>query len=456
LLVLALGFPLSASGAEPVRLMTLDPGHFHAGLIQKEMYPGVAPRVDVFAPLGPDLLEHLKRIAAFNTRRERPTEWQQEVHTGPASLDRMIRERPGNVVVLSGRNRTKIEWILRSVQGGLHVLADKPWILRSADFPRLESALATADAKGVVAYDIMTERFEITSLLQRAFVNDPATFGTIVKGSREEPGVYMESVHYLMKTVAGAPLIRPAWFFDSSEQGEGLNDVGSHLVDLVQWTLFPDEALDYRTDVDVIAASRWPTPVDEAGFRRVTGEAGFPPSLAQAVRDGTLEYSCNTLVSYALRGVHVTLNVIWDWEAAPGAGDTHFAFYRGSRARVEVRQTKADGYRPELYVIPAEGQKAQVLAAVTARVNALHDKYPGVGVEDRGTELHVTIPDVFRVGHEAHFAAVTTNFLQYLRNRGTLPAWERPNMLAKYYVTTKGTELSRESPSRVAPRLAPK
>jgi hypothetical protein len=25
-----------------VRLMTLDPGHFHAALVQKEMYPGVA------------------------------------------------------------------------------------------------------------------------------------------------------------------------------------------------------------------------------------------------------------------------------------------------------------------------------------------------------------------------------------------------------------------------------
>ena len=36
-----------------VRLMTLDPGHFHAALVQKEMYPGVAPRVDVYAPLGP-------------------------------------------------------------------------------------------------------------------------------------------------------------------------------------------------------------------------------------------------------------------------------------------------------------------------------------------------------------------------------------------------------------------
>jgi predicted dehydrogenase len=439
-----------------IRLMTLEPGHFHAALIQKEMYPGVAPRVDVFAPLGPDLLEHLKRIAAFNTRRERPTEWQQEVHTGPASLDRMVRERPGNVVVLSGRNRTKIEWILRSVQGGLHVLADKPWILRSADFPQLESALATADAKGVVAYDIMTERFEITSLLQRAFVNDPATFGTIVRGSPDEPGVYMESVHYLMKTVAGAPLIRPAWFFDSSEQGEGLNDVGTHLVDLVQWTLFPDEALDYRTDVDVIAARRWPTPIDEAGFRRVTGEAGFPPSLAPAVHDGTLEYSCNTLVSYALRGVHVTLNVIWDWEAAPGAGDTHFAYYRGTRARIDVRQTRADGFRPELYVVPAvPSLKPAVLAAVQSQIVAMRAEYPDLTVDDRGGEIHVVIPDRYRVGHEAHFAAVTKNFLRYLEDRSALPAWERPNMLAKYYVTTQGTELSHQGPPNPAPRLAP-
>ena len=35
-----------------VRLMTVDPGHFHAALVQKEMYPGVSKRVHVFAPLG--------------------------------------------------------------------------------------------------------------------------------------------------------------------------------------------------------------------------------------------------------------------------------------------------------------------------------------------------------------------------------------------------------------------
>ncbi len=462
-MITAMAIVVSGSGAgqsdaegSDVRLMTVDPGHFHAGLIQKEMYPGVAPRVDVYAPLGWDLFEHLKRVAAFNNRSEKPTAWKLEVHTGPDFFERMLRERPGNVVVLSGRNRGKIGRIAGSVRGGLSVLADKPWILSSKDLPELEAALADADAKKLVAYDIMTERFEITTILQRALVNDPAAFGEIERGSDADPAVYMESVHHLMKVVAGAPNIRPPWFFDTQEQGEGLSDIGTHLVDLVQWTLFPERAIDYRADVRVTAAERWPTWIPEADFRRVTGEPRFPASLGSAVKDGKLEYYCNTLVSYTLRGIHTKLNVIWDWEAPEGSGDTHFAFYRGTRARVEVRQTRADRFRPELYVIPAEGLKSDVLTAVQTRIKALEKDYPGLAVEDRGAEIRIAIPDAFRVGHEAHFAEVTTNFLKYLRNRSALPSWERPNMIAKYFVTTTGTELSRQGPPRPATRIAPK
>ena len=265
----------------------------------------------------------------------------------------------------------------------------------------------------------------------------------------------MESVHYLMKVVAGAPNIRPPWFFDTAEQGEGFNDIGTHLVDLVQWTLFPAQTIDYRTDTKVLAAQRWPTMIAEDDFKRVTREPRFTATLAGSVKDGKLEYLCNTLVSYSLRGVHTKLNVIWDWEPAPGSGDTHFAYYKGTRSRIEIRQSREPGFRTELYVIPADvAAHGQVLAAVKAKVAALQHDFPGVAVEDRGTEIHIVIPEVFRVGHEAHFAQVTTNFLGYLRDRSTLPAWERPNMLAKYFVTTKGTELSRQGPSRPAPRIA--
>ena len=73
----------------------------------------------------------------------------------------------------------------------------------------------------------------------------------------------------------------------------------------------------------------------------------------------------------------------------------------------------------------------------------------------KGAEIKLVIPDALRVGHEAHFAQVTRNFLRYLADRKTLPAWERPNMAAKYFVTTTGTEMSRKAPIKVAPRIAP-
>ena len=51
-----------------VKLITLDPGHFHAALVQKTMYPHVSPAVSVYAPPGNDLDQHLKRIESYNTR----------------------------------------------------------------------------------------------------------------------------------------------------------------------------------------------------------------------------------------------------------------------------------------------------------------------------------------------------------------------------------------------------
>src|SRR5579863_233574 len=162
------------------RLITLDPGHFHAALIQKEMYPEVSKRVAVYAPLGSDLAEHLNRVARFNLRPQNPTAWELDIHTSPDFLARMLAEKPGNIVVLSGRNRGKIGLIRASIDAGLHVLADKPWIIQPADLGALEDALTAAGRQGVIAYDIMTERYEITSMLQRELVNDAAVFGGIV------------------------------------------------------------------------------------------------------------------------------------------------------------------------------------------------------------------------------------------------------------------------------------
>jgi predicted dehydrogenase len=427
-----------------VRLITLDPGHFHAGLIQKEMYPGVDPTVHVYAPLGPDLLAHLGRVASFNGRAENPTSWRLEVHTGPDFLERMLREKPGNVVVLSGRNRGKMDRILASVGAGLNVLADKPWLIAAADFPKLEKALDVAEQKGLVAYDVMTERSEITTILQKELLHDPEVTGAVGPGTPAEPAIEMESVHHLMKVVAGAVNLRPAWFFDTNEQGEALGDVATHLVDLVFWMLHPGQAIDHRSEIQVLAARKWPTVLDEAQLLKLTGERALDPALASRLKGGNFDYFANGETTFTVRGRHARVKVLWNYEAPAGGGDTHVAVVRGSRSRLEVLQGAEQKWRPELYVVPSRASEAAaVKAALVRRVTELAKARPGLTVEDEGARLRVGIPDRYRVGHEAHFAEVTERFLGYLRDPPSLPKWEKANMLAKYKVTTTAVEMSR-------------
>ena len=100
-------------GAPDVRLMTLDPGHFHAALVQKEMYPGRRAARRRLRAARPGSRRAPEPHRGFNTRAEQPTAWELEVHAGPDFFERMLREHPGNVVVLSGRNRGKIDRIPR-------------------------------------------------------------------------------------------------------------------------------------------------------------------------------------------------------------------------------------------------------------------------------------------------------------------------------------------------------
>ena len=462
-LVIALGCLTAMSAharndpeAAQVRLVTLDPGHFHAALVQKFMYREVDPVVRVYAPAdqcsrpdrhsvhpcrsrGDDLTEHLKRIDAFNSRAERPTHWREQVYTGPDFLQRMLDDKAGNVVVISGNNAHKADYILRTVRAGMNVLADKPMVIVPADLALLKQAFEAARANDVLLYDIMTERFEITSILQRRLSQDRALFGGLVPGTPEQPAITKESVHHFSKSVAGAPLKRPEWFFDVRQQGEGMVDVGTHLVDLVQWQAFPDTALQPH-DATVLSARRWATPLTRAQYQRVTGAADFPSFLSKDLRDGVLHVFANGELTWRLRGVHARVSVRWSFEAPPGGGDTHFSLMRGSNASLVIRQSEAQQYRPTLYI---ENLKRSGDAAVRDAIAKLQQDFAGVDARREGDRWRVIVPDKYRVGHEAHFAQVTENFLGYLRS-GALPAWETPNMLTKYSTLMRAYELSRK------------
>src|SRR5260221_4055258 len=159
------------------RLTTLDPGNFHASLVQKFMYADVDSVVHVYAPRGEDVQQPLARIESFNRRAEQPTHWIETVYTGADYFDRMLAERAGNIVVIAGNNARKTEYIVRSVEAGFNVLADKPMARVPEDVGRLRHAFDAARGKGVGLYDVMTERYEVTTALQPERARQPPRLG---------------------------------------------------------------------------------------------------------------------------------------------------------------------------------------------------------------------------------------------------------------------------------------
>ena len=424
-----------------IKLMTLDPGHFHAALVQKTMYEQVSPTVHVYALKGPEVENHLDMIKGFNARQEKPTSWEQKVYAGGDFLERMLKEKPGNVVVISGKNKRKTEYIKACVDGGLNVLADKPMCIDARGFDLLEQAFESARNNDVLLYDIMTERSSITSILQKELIQNEEVFGRLQKGSVKRPAITTRSTHHFFKYVAGKPLKRPGWYFDTTQQGEGIVDVTTHLVDLIMWMCFPEQIIDYKRDIRMKKARRWPTMISRSQYEKVTGLKDFPDSLKKQLNDkGQLPCYANGEMTYTLKGVHVKIMARWNYRAPEGAKDTHFSIIRGTKANIIVRPKKQLNYRPELYVEPAPGaDKDRLRQALEKAVSNLQGTFPGITLEEQARGWHIVTPDALRTGHESHFAEVVKRYLQYLK-QGKIPEWEIAFIKAKYYTTTAALE----------------
>ena len=440
---------IKTSNPSGIKLITLDPGHFHAALVQKTMYSDVDSVVHIYAPDGPDLQLHQTRINSYNTRNENPTKWKQEVHTGNDFMEKMLSEKKGNVVVMSGNNKKKTEYILKAVTAGFNVLADKPMAIDKSNFELLKTAFSVAEKNKVLLYDIMTERYEISTMLQRELSFLPKVFGQLEKGTLENPAVTKESVHHFYKYVSGSILTRPPWFMDVTQEGEGIVDVTTHLVDLIQWECFPEQVIDYKKDINLISARRWPTDMSANQFKAITRLNGFPEYLKKdVVNDSILKVFSNGEINYQLRGVHAKVSVIWAYQAPEGTGDTHYSIMRGTKANLVLRQGKEQNYKPTLYIEPVAKSDASYENVLKDQIKSIQAKYPGVDLKKSSDGWEVIIPEKFKEGHEAHFARVTEKFLQYLKD-GKLPSWEVPNMIAKYYTTTAALEMAQQT-KRVA------
>jgi predicted dehydrogenase len=433
---------MSPESSDVIQIVTLDPGHFHAALVQKTMYEGVDSSVHIYAPEGPDLELHLERIRSFNNRIEQPTHWSLQVYAGKDFFEKMLEEKKGNVIVLAGNNREKTEYILQSIKGGFHVLADKPMAINEKDFILLQESFSEARKKNLLIYDIMTERYEITTILQRELSRMPGIFGSLEKGSIEKPAVTKESVHHFFKYVSGNILIRPAWFFDVEQEGEGMVDVMTHLVDLIQWECYPDQIIDFKNDIKIHSAKRWITPIKLTEFQNITGNEKFPEYLFKdVINDTLLQVYCNGEIEYQLKGVYAKVSVQWAYKAPDGTGDTHYSVMRGTKANLIIRQGKEQQFKPVLYIEPVN-EASGYESILKEQFNQLAEKYPGIVLKKKNKEWEVFIPEKYNEGHEAHFARVMEKFIGYHQNKD-MPSWEVPNMIAKYYTTTKALEIAK-------------
>ncbi|MBK5720992.1 oxidoreductase [Dysgonomonas sp. Marseille-P4677] len=427
-----------------VRLITVAPGHFHAALLQKTMLKQLNYNVQVYAPNGPELDNYLALIDSYNNRENNPTYWNPKVYTGSDFLERMLSDKNGNVVVLAGNNQLKTDYILRSVGAGLNVLADKPMAIDKASFEQLKSAFILSAKNDVLLYDIMTERYSFINILSRVLMQDKAFFGTLTTGTSQSPAVEMESVHHFYKIVSGNPLSRPAWYYDVEQQGEGIVDVTTHLIDLINWKCFPEISLDYKKDIKVTSARHWATPISPEQFRRSTKITEYPEYLNKYVKDSTLYVYANGEIGYQVKGVNVGIKVIWNYEAPEGTGDTHRTVINGTKAIILVLQGEEQGYKSKLYVKKgAEASEDEFRKNITKVIDELKNIYP-VSLKDAyDGMLEIEISPSMDDGHEAHFSKVAEKYFNFLITR-EMPEWEVPNMLVKYYITTTALELARK------------
>lgn len=432
-----------SQGSDELRLVVLDPGHFHAALVQRTSLDGVSDTVKVFAPEGAGVEQYLANIERFNHRAEEPAQWVEEVYTGADFFERFLAEKQGDIVVLAGNNQKKTHYIVEAIRAGYHVLADKPLAITSEDFALLDEAYRLAEERGVVLYELMTERYDTLNIIEKELLAVESLFGVLTTGSTEKPAIELESVHHFFKEVNSTPLIRPVWYYDVRQQGEGIADVTTHLIDLVQWQCFPDAAIRYPEEVSVTAATHWPTRIAFEDFVRSTNECCYPDYLAPYVKNGVLEVNANGEIDFVVRGVHASMRVIWNYQAPAGSGDTFTSVKRGTKAELHTVQDASTGFKKELYLVKAEGVAEELFdKEVATAVAALQPKYDFLAAEKCGEGRYlVVIPSEVRTGHEAHFGKVAAAFLDYVRG-AEMPASERANTIAKYHVTTKAVELA--------------
>ena len=146
---------------------------------------------------------------------------------------------------------------------------------------------------------------------------------------------------------------------------------------------------------------------------------------------------------WCIKGIFAKASVTWAYKAPEGGGDTHYSIMRGTKANLIIRQGAEQNFKPTLYIEPIV-LSADFEKILRGSLAGIQEQFAGISLEKTEKGWKVIAPKVFDEGHESHFGRVAEKYFSFLK-AGKMPAWEVPNMITKYYITTTALEMAKKN-----------
>ncbi len=169
-----------------------------------------------------DALKHegVKIVGFYDSDKSRAQSASQEFNAPVFdSLDDLLSLSGANVLLTAAVNSEKAPIIIKGIESGLNIVADKPLVTRLEDLDAIERAL-DKNPKAKV-YLMLTERYNPVLVTAKRLIKE-GEIGKIASVINMRP-------HRLK------PENRPDWMFDSKKYGGIINDIGVHDIDIACW-----------------------------------------------------------------------------------------------------------------------------------------------------------------------------------------------------------------------------
>ncbi len=414
------------------KIDVFQPVHFHGALPLQSMYSdieGLEIDRDVTVWYTPD--NHLREFRGQIKAGRVDTGYNLDYKGSEDALEEMLKQKRGNVLVLACPNVDKIDVIDKAIEAGYEmIICDKPWVIEKDRMGTLEKVIEKAEQKGTIIHDIMTERYELGTIMQGLIMQNDDLFGGLDDNTPDNPAITKRSVHILDKSHLGVE--RRPDYFDVAWQGEGNADVTAHLADMANLLVMQDRPV-YPDNVRLIEdkCRRWATNVPQSNFEAITKTAEKTPG----------DVYCNGEFVYQVNGVNVGIKVDW---ALSGKDDEHYSVIRGKKVIIDVVKGSDDD-RQHVYITP-RGDAEQTEEALKEHVVKLRKKFDdqSINYEKEDGRFKLVLPK--GPNHFEHFEQVSNQAFRYLAGQDPYPrSLEMSRLLTKYYLTTGAVTASRKA-----------